>query len=113
MFVVGEQLFSAGYVARRAFQFNAVGAQVDVDVQAVFEHMEIFIAGAEQSLDVTCEFNIFFHSELCRRLQQLGPGSLVVSYDVDVSYGDVDVVYRRIRANPCQRFLHAKSWMWK
>src|SRR5437868_1541669 len=36
--------------------------------------MEIFIACAEQRLDVTCEFNIFFHSELWRRLQQLGTG---------------------------------------
>src|SRR6266852_5462143 len=36
--------------------------------------MEIFIAGAEQGLDVACEFNIFFHSELWRRLQQLGTG---------------------------------------
>jgi len=36
--------------------------------------MEIFIAGAEQGLDVACEFNIFFHSELWRRLRQLGTG---------------------------------------
>jgi hypothetical protein len=36
--------------------------------------MEIFIPGAEQGLDVTREFNIFFHSELWRRLQQLGTG---------------------------------------
>jgi hypothetical protein len=24
-----------------------------------------------------------------------------------------DVVYRRIRASPCRRFLHADSWTWK
>jgi hypothetical protein len=36
--------------------------------------MEIFVPGAEQGLDVTREFNIFFHSELWRRLQQLGTG---------------------------------------
>ena len=28
-----------------------------------------------------------------------------------MGYGDV--VYRRIRANSCPRFLHANSWMWK
>jgi hypothetical protein len=32
--------------------------------------MEIFIARAEQGLDVGGEFNIFFHSGLWRRLQQ-------------------------------------------
>ena len=24
-----------------------------------------------------------------------------------------DAVYRRIQANPCRRFLHAKGWMWE
>ena len=62
MLVVGKELFGASNVAGRAFQFNAVGAQIDVDVQAVFEHMEIFIPRAEQGLDVGGEFNIFFHS---------------------------------------------------
>src|SRR5713226_6919152 len=33
------------------------------------------------------------------------------SYGRDVGYGDV--AYRRTRANPCRRFLHANSWMWK
>ena len=74
LIVVGEHLLGAGYVARGSFQFDGVGAEVNVDIQAVFEHMEIFIAGAEQGLDVTCEFNIFFHSELWRRLQQLRTG---------------------------------------
>ena len=62
MLVIGKQLFSTGHVAGRAFQFNAVGAQIDIDVQAIFEHVEIFIARAEQGLDVRGEFNIFFHS---------------------------------------------------
>jgi len=57
-------LFGAGNVAGRAFEFNAIRAQIDIDVQAIFEHMEIFIAGAEQGLDVGAEFNIFFHSVL-------------------------------------------------
>jgi hypothetical protein len=42
--------------------------------------MEIFIARAEQGLDVGGEFNIFFHSGLCRCLLQLGgPGSMAVT----------------------------------
>ena len=48
MLVIGEQLFGAGHVARSAFEFNAVGAEIDVDVQAVFEHVEVFVARAEQ-----------------------------------------------------------------
>jgi hypothetical protein len=62
MLVVGEELFGAGHVAGRAFQFNAVGAQIDVDVQAVFEHVKIFIARAEEGFDVRGECNIFFHA---------------------------------------------------
>jgi len=60
--VVGEQLFGASHVAGRAFQFNVARAQIDIDVQAVFEHVEIFIARAEQGLDVGSEINTFFHS---------------------------------------------------
>jgi hypothetical protein len=42
--------------------------------------VEIFIARAEQGLDVGGECNIFFHSGLCRCLLQLGgPGAMVVS----------------------------------
>ena len=43
-------------------RIDTVGAQVDIDVQAIFKHMEIFIAGAEQGLDIRAEFNISFHA---------------------------------------------------
>ncbi len=51
-------------------------------------------------------FFIFFRMGLWRRLQQLGQGSLF-----DVVFGNV--VYRRVRANPCRRFLHANSYRGK
>ena len=79
MLVIGEELFGAGHVAGRAFQFNAVGAQIDVDVQAVFEHVEIFVASAEQGFDVRAEFNILFHSGLMAPPPAAGLGSLFVS----------------------------------
>ncbi len=72
MVVVGEQLLGARHVAGRAFQVDAVGAQIDVDVQAVFEHVQVFIAGAEQGFEVRADLNTFLHSELLRRLLQLG-----------------------------------------
>jgi hypothetical protein len=46
--------------------------------------VEIFIARAEQGLDVTCEFNVFFHAiwfwGCVAASSSLGPGSLVVSF---------------------------------
>ena len=95
--VVGEQLLGAGHVARRAFQVDVIGTQVDVDVQAVFEHVQVFIASAEQGHEVRTDFNAFLHSELWRRLPQLGARCL-------------DVLYRS-RNMRC-RFLHAKKFLW-
>ena len=79
LIVVGEELLGAGYVAGRAFDFDVIGAQVNVDVQAVFEHVQVFVARAEQGLDVGTDFNTFLHSDLLRRLPQLGPACFVVS----------------------------------
>ncbi len=62
--VVGKELFGAGHVARRALDFNVIGSQVDVDIQAVFEHVQIFVAGAEQGLDIGTDFNALLHSGL-------------------------------------------------
>ena len=43
--------------------------------------MEVFIAGAEQGLDIRAEFYAFFHSGVGRRLQQpdRAHGSILVS----------------------------------
>jgi hypothetical protein len=64
--------------------------------------MEIFIARAEQGLDVRTKFNIFFHSELWRRLQQPDwAHSLLPASDVDF--------WDRLHRN----FLRANSWVGK
>ena len=61
MVVVGEDLLGARHVARRAFQFNAIRSQVDRDVQAVFEHVQILVARAKQGLDVRADFDALLH----------------------------------------------------
>jgi len=56
-----------------------VGSQIDVDIQAVFQHMQIFVARAKQGLDVRAEFNAFLHSGLWRcLLQPGGPASILI-----------------------------------
>ena len=47
--VIGKNLFGAGYVAGSAFQFEGVGTEVNIDVQAVFQHVQVLIPGAEQA----------------------------------------------------------------
>ena len=50
MVVIGEDLFGAGDVARRTFQVNGIGSQIDIDIQAVFQQAQVFIPRAEKSL---------------------------------------------------------------
>ncbi len=45
--VIGKYLLGTGYVAGRPFEFDCVGAEVNVKVQAVFEHMQILIPRAK------------------------------------------------------------------
>ena len=61
MVVIGEDLFGAGNVARRTFQVNGIGSQVDIDIQAVFQQAQIFVPRAEKSLDVGADFNALLH----------------------------------------------------
>ena len=61
MVVIGKDLFGAGNVARRTFQINGIGSQVNIDIQAVFQQAQVFVARAEQSLDVGADFNALLH----------------------------------------------------
>src|ERR1043165_2118301 len=70
MLIIGKHLFGAGYIFGFAFQVNAIGAQVNGDIQAVFQHVQIFIAGAEQGFDVWADLNTFLHLESGTRLQR-------------------------------------------
>ena len=39
MIVVGKNLFGPSHIARCSLQFDGIGAQVDGDVQTVFQHV--------------------------------------------------------------------------
>ena len=52
MFIIRKHLLGAGHVASGAFEFNPVRPQINVDVQAIFEHMQVFVPRAKQCLDV-------------------------------------------------------------
>jgi hypothetical protein len=46
-FVIDKDLLGARYIAGRAFQFNRIRAQVNGDVQAIFQHAHILIPRAK------------------------------------------------------------------
>ncbi len=60
--VIGENLLGPGYVARCPLQFDGVGPQIDVDVQPIFQHVQIFVSRAEQGLNVVADINTLLHS---------------------------------------------------
>ena len=105
LLVVGKQLLGARHVAGRAFQFNVVGTQVDVDVQAVFQHVQILIARAKQGFDIRVKINAFLHSGLWRcLLAAWGP-----CWDANSVACGSTPVDRRGRAMPRTRFLKRKD----
>ena len=67
--VVSENLLRSGHIAGCALELYRVRAQVNGDVQAVFEQAEIFVSCAEQGFDVGDYINTFFHSIRRRILQ--------------------------------------------
>jgi len=64
MVVIGKDLLGPGNIAGRTLQFNRIGAQIDVDVQTVFQHMQVFIPGTEQGFNVRSNLNALLHSVL-------------------------------------------------
>src|SRR5207245_1162361 len=62
LIVFSEDLLGPGHIARRPFEFNGIGAQIDGNVQTAFQHVQIFIPGAEQGLYVGTDLNTFLHS---------------------------------------------------
>ena len=76
LIVIGKNLFGASYVARGSFNFDGVRAEVYIDVQAIFQHMQVFVTGAEQGLDVRADFNTLLHSNSVFRV----PSSAVAHF---------------------------------
>src|SRR3954453_7313662 len=63
LIIIGEDLLSASDVAWSSFNFDGLRAEVYVDVQAVFQHMQVFVAGAEQGFYVGANFKTLLHSD--------------------------------------------------
>ena len=61
-FVIGENLFRAGHVARSAFQFNGIRSQIDFDVEVVFQEADIFVPRAKECFDVGADPDAFLHA---------------------------------------------------
>ena len=62
MGVVGKDFLGTRHIGRGAFEFDGIGAQVNGKVQAVFQHMQIFIARTEQGLNVGADLDAFLHA---------------------------------------------------
>src|SRR5580693_6100160 len=75
MFVIGEDLLGAFDSTGGPVKFDGIRAQVDGDVQAVFEDVQVLVPGAEQGLNMRSDFDTFLHSVLAsasvRRVQVL------------------------------------------
>ena len=62
---VGEDLFDTGDVVGFAGYLNGVGAEIDRDVEFVFEEPEIFVVGPVQGLNARRDFQGFFDQVVC------------------------------------------------
>jgi len=62
VFKVRENLLSARHIARGALKINPVRPQINIDIQAVFEHMQVFVPRAKQCLDVRGDLDALLHS---------------------------------------------------
>src|SRR6185369_6749311 len=59
VFVIGEDLLGAVHVGRRSFDLDGVCAKIDLNLQAVFEQAQVFVAGPEKSFDIRADIDIF------------------------------------------------------
>ncbi len=59
---VGKDLLSAHHVPGGALKLHGIRLQIDIYVEAAFQHLQVFVANAEELLDVRDNFNIFLHS---------------------------------------------------
>ena len=60
---VGKHLFGARDVARRAFNLDRIGLQVDGYAESILHQVQVFIAGAKQGFDLGADVNIFLHRD--------------------------------------------------
>ena len=59
--IVGKHLLDPADVAGRAGDLDGVGAQVDGDIQTIFQQAQVFVAGTKQGFDIRADFNVLLH----------------------------------------------------
>ena len=62
---VGKDLFDARNAVGFAGDMDGIGAEIDCDVEFVFEETEIFIVGSVQRLNARGDFQGFFDQVVC------------------------------------------------
>ena len=62
---VGEDLFDAGDAVGFAGDVDGIGAEIDRDVEFVFEEAEIFVVGSVERLNARRDFQGFFDQVVC------------------------------------------------
>src|SRR5690348_10495187 len=60
--VIRKNLLGSRHIARCPFQIDSVGSKIDVDVQPVFEYMQVLVPGAEQRFNVRSNLDAFLHA---------------------------------------------------
>ena len=61
MRIICKYLLGARHFGGRAMDLNGIGFQIDGDVQAVFQQMQIFVVRAKQGFDIGAEFDVLLH----------------------------------------------------
>ena len=59
--VIGKNLLGAANVDGSTDDFDGFGAQVDGDVQTIFQQAQVFVSGAKQGCDIRAYFNVLLH----------------------------------------------------
>src|SRR5262245_34972198 len=62
MVKVSQDLLGARHVLSCTLNLHRIRFQLDVHLQALFQHLQVLVTGAEKLLNVTNDFYVFFHS---------------------------------------------------
>ena len=107
VFEVGEDLFGARYLGRRAANFNGIRPQVDSDLEAGFHQMQVFVTGTKEGLDIRADLDIFLQSDLGVTPWR-SPGARGLSPEFLVSRDGIKLAARLVRRVGVQRVVRVR-----